>query len=96
MWTFQRYARWLDGRTNFYIPGQSPESAEDKTPDDIPMPPPLPQSSPANRPIGTSMLDRPLGGSTPSGTPRPATSTGDLRRIEIEPDESGFGKILKK
>ncbi|HEY1790038.1 MAG TPA: PilT/PilU family type 4a pilus ATPase [Verrucomicrobiae bacterium] len=96
MWTFQRYARWLDGRTNFYIPGQSPESAEDKTPDDIPMPPPLPQSSPANRPIGTSMLDRPLGGSTPTATPRPATSTGDLRRIEIEPDESGFGKILKK
>src|SRR5437899_2218759 len=25
MWTFQRYRTWLDSRTNWYIPGQSPE-----------------------------------------------------------------------
>jgi twitching motility protein PilT len=96
MWTFQRYARWLDGRTNFYIPGQSPESAEDKAPEDFPVPPPLPQSAPGNRPMATSNIERPLSATTPSATTRPATTGGDLRRIEIEPDETGFGKILKK
>ncbi|HEV2329094.1 MAG TPA: PilT/PilU family type 4a pilus ATPase [Verrucomicrobiae bacterium] len=96
MWTFQRYARWLDGRTNFYIPGQSPESAEDKAPDDLPAPTPLPQSAPAARPMVTGNPERPFAGTTPSTTPRPAPTGGDTRRIEIEPDESGFGKILKK
>jgi twitching motility protein PilT len=91
MWTYQRYARWLDNRTNFYIPGQSPESAEDKTPDDLPAPSPLPLSAPS-----TPKPDRPLAGTAPSTTPRPANTGGDMRRIEIEPDESGFGKILKK
>jgi hypothetical protein len=48
--------------------------------------------------MATSNPDRPYATSTPSSTPRPATSGGggDVRRIEIEPDESGFGKILKK
>jgi len=98
MWTFQRYARWLDGRTNYYIPGQTPESPEDKAPDDIATPPPLPMSTPAARPIAAQNLDRPLGATTPSATPRPAATGGggDVRRIEIEPDETGFGKILKK
>jgi twitching motility protein PilT len=94
MWTFQRYARWLDGRTNFYIPGQTPESAEDKAPDDLPAPPP--QSAPAARPMAMGNPERPFAGTTPPTTPRPATTGGDVRRIEIEPDESGFGKILKK
>ena len=99
MWTFQRYARWLDGRTNFYIPGQTPESPEDKTPEDLPAPGPLPMSAPASRPSATPRLDRqaPSTPGAPAATPRPATS-GDLHRIEIDPDESGsgFGKILKK
>ena len=90
MWTYQRYARWLDGRKNFYIPGQTPEPAEDKTPDDLPAAAPLPMSAPPR-------LDRnvPSTPSAPAATPRPATG-GDMRRIEIEPDDSGFGKILRK
>lgn len=96
MWTYQRYARWLDGRTNFYIPGQSPESADDKTPDDLPAPPPLPQSASGARPSVTPKFDRPSPGAMPSATPRPAATGGDARRIEIEPDESEFGKILRK
>jgi twitching motility protein PilT len=90
MWTYARYARWLDGRKNFYIPGQTPESAEDKTPDDLPSTAPLPMSAPPR-------LDRniPATPGASGATPRPATS-GDMRRIEIEPDESEFGKILKK
>jgi twitching motility protein PilT len=99
MWTFQRYARWLDGRTNFYIPGQSPESAEDKTPDDVPAPSPLPLSATAHRPMATPKPDRPHTPGAPASAPRPTGATtggGDVRRIEIEPDETGFGKILKK
>ena len=96
MWTFQRYARWLDGRTNFYIPGQSQESAEDKMPDDQPAAAPLPLSAPASRPMAAPKQDRPLGGTTTAATPRPASTGGDARRIEIDPDESGFGKILRK
>ncbi len=96
MWSFQRYARWLDGRTNFHIPGQSAESAEDKVSDDLPatttLPPILPRSAAAPR------TERSLP-ATPSSAPRPAATGatgGDVRRIEIEPDETGFGKILKK
>jgi hypothetical protein len=46
--------------------------------------------------MATSNIERPLSATTPSATTRPATTGGDLRRIEIEPDETGFGKILKK
>lgn len=96
MWTYQRYARWLDGRTNFYIPGQTPDSPEDKTPDDIPAPPPLPLSAPSARPMTAPKLDKPISGTTPSATPRPAATGDEARRIEIDPDEGGFGKILRR
>jgi twitching motility protein PilT len=96
MWSFQRYARWLDGRTNFHIPGQTAESAEDKVSDDLPaatsLPPMLPRSAAAPR------TERPMS-SASSATPRSAAGGGgggDMHRIEIDPDESGFGKILKK
>src|SRR5579859_4616715 len=36
MWTFQRYAKWLETRTNFYIPSQNSEAPDDKVPDDAP------------------------------------------------------------
>jgi twitching motility protein PilT len=89
MWTFQRYARWLDGRTNFYIPGQNPEPAESKMPDDIPVAAPLP--IPAPRP------ERHVPSHSARHTPSPQQpASGDARRIEIEPDETGFEKILKK
>jgi twitching motility protein PilT len=96
MWTYQRYSRWLDGRTNFYIPGQNPEPAEDKAPDDLPAAPPLPsmsaKSAPASRPERHTHH-------APSSSQRPASGGGsrsDVHRIEIDPDEGGFGKILKK
>jgi len=81
MWTFQRYARWVDSRKNFYIPSRDAEAAEDKLSDDIPAAPPLPLPSPAH---------------TPASAPKPASGAGEVHHIEIEPDESGFGKILKK
>ncbi|HTR40733.1 MAG TPA: PilT/PilU family type 4a pilus ATPase [Pseudomonadales bacterium] len=90
MWTYQRYTRWLDGRTNFYIPGQSAEPAEDR-PDDLPAATPLP--SMASRPAAAPRTERPMSSSTSTST---STSGGSAHRIEIDPDEGGFGKILKK
>ncbi|HUE36143.1 MAG TPA: PilT/PilU family type 4a pilus ATPase [Candidatus Acidoferrum sp.] len=89
MWTFQRYARWLDGRTNFYIPSKSSEPPEDKVPDDLPAAAPLPAMPPMT--ATAARPDRPA----PSAS-RPAAGQGGVQRIEIEPDETGFGKILKK
>lgn len=94
MWTFPRYAKWLEGRTNFYIPGKNAESAEDKVSDDLPAAAPLPVM-----PSGPAMTPRAERHSphTPSASPRPATGGGvGSHRIEIDPDETGFGKILKK
>lgn len=97
MWSFQRYARWLDGRTNFYIPGQTAESPEDKAPDDLPAAAPLPPMAP--RHPGAPRTERHVP-NAPSSTPRPATGGGagggGPHRIEIDPDEGEFGKILKK
>jgi twitching motility protein PilT len=95
MWTFQRYARWLDGRTNFFIPSKNAESPEDKVADEIPSPTPLPPVLSA-RAAQTHRTERHLP-QTPSAAPRPVAGGGsDVHRIEIDPDESGFGKILKK
>ena len=93
MWTYQRYAKWLDGRTNFYIPGKNAEPAEDKMTDDLPAAAPLPALPPK---LTTTPRPERQSSYTPSSTPRPATGGGDAHRIEIDPDESGFGKILKK
>jgi twitching motility protein PilT len=92
MWTYQRYARWLDGRSNFYIPGQNAEPAEDKA-DDLPAAAPLPAMPSKTAPA--SRAER-QAHHAPSSSQRPASGGGDTHRIEIEPDESGFGKILKK
>ncbi|HEY3761720.1 MAG TPA: PilT/PilU family type 4a pilus ATPase [Verrucomicrobiae bacterium] len=85
MWTFQRYTRWLEGRKNFHIPSKSTEPEEDGLPDDMPTPT-LPAASRAER-------------SSPPVLPsasKPGGKAGEVHHIEIEPDESGFGKILKK
>jgi len=34
MWTFLRYAKWLDSRTNFFVPGQSAEPPDSEPSDD--------------------------------------------------------------
>ncbi len=94
MWTFQRYARWLDGRTNFYIPDKNAESAEDKMVDDVPAAAALP-AMPPKLPTAAPRVERQTS-HTPAPSSRPASGGGDVHRIEIEPDEGEFGKILKK
>ncbi|MGO8766012.1 MAG: type IV pilus twitching motility protein PilT [Limisphaerales bacterium] len=96
MWASQRYAKWLASRTNFYIPSQTIEPAEDKLPDDLPAAPQLPLAASAHRPATAAPQKDTPAPSLPASSSTPASGTGEPHRIEIEPDESGFGKILKK
>ena len=82
MWSFQRYAKWLEGRSNLSMPNYQAEPP-DSEPSELPSLATLPL-----RPIASS-----AGGKNPSGPP---PVSGADRRIEIDPDESDFGKILKK
>ncbi len=82
MWTFQRYTKWLDSRTNWSLPDQNPEPLENEEPvaDTASLPPVA----------GASKFPRKNSGATPS----PAAK--EKARIEIEPDEGGLENILKK
>ena len=85
MWSFQRYVKWLDSRTNFFVPGQTAEPPDSEPADGTPVAttlPPLATAQKAEKKISS---------------PNPTREAGakDVHRIEIEPDETGFGKILK-
>lgn len=88
MWTFQRYRSWLDARTAWAFPDASeepPDTESPVTPDAVPALPkavPSPPSSP-NPPA------------TKEGR-EPSPGSGRHQRIEIEPVESEFGRILKR
>ncbi len=81
MWTFQRYAKWLETRTNFFIPGQNAEPPDSEPAESLPAP-----ALPA------------LTTSAPRVVEKKAKTDGadESGRIEIEPVEGEFGKILKK
>jgi twitching motility protein PilT len=86
MWTFQRYRNWLDNRSNWSIPGQNPDPQDAEAPESPPPTPVLPSFLTAQK------NSKPDKGVTPHAQPS-STSSG---RIEIEPTESEFGKILKR
>jgi twitching motility protein PilT len=82
MWTFQRYAKWLDSRTQWFIPGQSPEP-----PDSEPAEPAANLSLPAStspKSHGTAAIHK------PAEVPKAGA------RLEIEAVEGGLENILKK
>jgi len=81
MWTFQRYAKWLESRGNFFTPGQNAESPDSEPAESLPAAPALPAMT-----------------STPKAVEKKARSHAhhESGRIEIEPVEGEFGKILKK
>ncbi len=86
MWSFQRYTKWLEGRTNFFVPGKSAEPPDSEPSDDSPANPALPP-----------LLAAPKTERRPAApNPPRASGAGEVHRIEIEPDETGFGKILKQ
>ncbi len=87
MWTRQRYRAWLDSRKNWYIPGKSPDPADAETAENPP---------PPARPPAFPLAPKPSK-SESKHSPHPnALGVKPPARIEIEPDESGFGKILKR
>ena len=86
MWSFQRYRSWLDSRTNWHVPGENSEPPDSETPE-------------TSLPTGTlAALAAPNSArpEKPAVAPSriPAEKAGT--RIEIEPVESEFGKILKR
>ncbi len=82
MWSFQRYRTWLDNRKGWHLPNDS-EPAENDASEPISAAPALPPMVHASKPTKARDIS--------SGTG--AKSGG---RIEIEPIEGGFEKILKK
>jgi twitching motility protein PilT len=87
MWSFQRYRTWLENRTNWYIPGQTPEPPDSEPAEATSALPPMPAF-----PL-SSKAAKPEKKSTPA--PETAGHKGS-GRIEIEPVEGEFGKILKR
>jgi twitching motility protein PilT len=86
MWTFHRYRNWLDNRTTWSIPGQS-EPPDGEPAEKNPAAPVLPAFLSDPKPVRPEK-------SVPPQTP--ASSRSSSTRIEIEPTESEFGKILKR
>ena len=86
MWSFQRYRTWLDSRTEWYIPGASPEP-----PDTEPLEPPLPAGV-----LGGAATPLSLKPEKQTVTPSRMPAGKSAPRIEIEPVEGEFGKILKR
>jgi twitching motility protein PilT len=86
MWTFLRYAKWLDSRTNFFVPDQSAEPPDSEPSD----------NTPATTAVPPLLAAPKAESKTASSNPPRASGAGEVHRIEIEPDETGFGKILKQ
>ena len=84
MWTFQRYRTWLDNRTNWSIPEQNTEA-----PDAEPEASPSFSAAPAAEPAVARSQEK-------KSAPAPVPVKRVPDRIEIEPMESEFGKILKR
>jgi len=87
MWSFQRYRSWLETRKNWYIPEQAPEAPDLEASE---------SSSPGTPPPAFPLTPKPSGtdGIAAPATPRPTPKSG--ARIDIEPVEGEFGKILKR
>ena len=88
MWTFHRYRTWLDHRTNWHIPGENPEPPDSEASDTSQPAPVLPAFTPEAKPARGEPKTPPA-----HSSPTPAKAPG---RIEIEPVDAGFGKILKR
>ena len=84
MWSFQRYGKWLETRTNFFVPGQSAEPPDSEPAEATFIAAPLPFASTAPRTEKKSRIST------------PAPGAREDHRIEIEPVEGEFGKILKR
>jgi twitching motility protein PilT len=87
MWTFARYRNWLDNRSTWSIPGQTSEAPDSE---------PVEKSAPS--PVLPSFLSQPKparSDKSPALLPHVPNKPSSTR-IEIEPTEGEFGKILKR
>ncbi len=83
MWTFPRYRNWLDNRRNWHRLDEPDEPPDTEPAEPAQQPPPLLKLPPAI--------------AKKADTPQPAGSKPKAPGvIEIDPDESEFGKILKR
>jgi twitching motility protein PilT len=87
MWSFQRYRTWLENRTNWSLPGQAAEPPDNEVPETASTPGILPAftGAPKSPKLDKKVAPEPVAPPTRSGA-----------RIEIEPVEGEFGKILKR
>jgi twitching motility protein PilT len=83
MWTYQRYRTWLDSRRNWHRL-EDPEEPPDSEP-----------TEPAQAPASLLKLPPPTPRKAEAAPSAPAKAAMP-GRIEIEPDESEFGRILKR
>jgi twitching motility protein PilT len=81
MWTFARYRAWMANRRDWFVPAKE---LREQNSDEI---------APTRSALSVASPKPPA-----EKTVKPATSAkpSSSGRIEIEPDESGFGKILKR
>jgi twitching motility protein PilT len=84
MWTFQRYAKWLESRTNWFVPGQNVEPLENETPE------PAVGTSPLPPVVSAAKFSKAGSGATPNSEAK------EKDRIEIEPIDGGLENFLKK
>ncbi|HOX58449.1 MAG TPA: PilT/PilU family type 4a pilus ATPase [Candidatus Paceibacterota bacterium] len=87
MWTLQRYRSWLASRKSWYIPGQSPEPGDGETAAATPAP---------ERPPAFPISLKPAKTEAKHGSRSHTPGAKSPARIEIEPGDSEFGKILKR
>jgi len=80
MWTFARYCTWLEKRTSWFIPPPDAEPPDSET-DDTPI-------AAAPLPVATAA-------SKAQAPKSPGPGPSGSKRIEIEPVEGDFGRILK-
>jgi hypothetical protein len=88
MWSFQRYRTWLDNRRQWNNPDQNPEPPDSEPQEESSM-----AAVPSLAP-GPAKIPRPERSSQPAPAEVKPGKTPGI--IEIEPDESEFGKILKR
>jgi twitching motility protein PilT len=82
MWSFARYARWLDSRTNWSLPDRKSELTDNEADEPVRV-----------APMRTKREERQPVKSSAGHVAGQVQQEQD--RIEIEPDEGGLGKILK-
>jgi twitching motility protein PilT len=83
MWTFQRYTRWLDARTQWFVPGQSAEPPDTESAE----PPAYPSPLPARAAVKPPRL---------AASPKAGEVSQPGQPLEIEAVEGGLEDILKK